>query len=32
MAKSLGLSLPGSEAAHRLFSEHDWRIVIDFEK
>ncbi|HEY2989353.1 MAG TPA: NAD(P)-dependent oxidoreductase, partial [Candidatus Binatia bacterium] len=32
MAKNVGLNLPGAEAAHRVFSEHDWRIVIDFEK
>jgi len=32
MAKSAGLTLPGAEAAHRVFSEKDWKIVIDFEK
>ena len=30
MAKSAGLSLPGAEAAHRVFSEKNWRIEIDF--
>jgi 3-hydroxyisobutyrate dehydrogenase-like beta-hydroxyacid dehydrogenase len=30
MAKSAGLALPGAEAAHRVFSEKDWKIVIDF--
>ncbi|MGH7767014.1 MAG: NAD(P)-dependent oxidoreductase [Candidatus Binatia bacterium] len=30
MAKSAGLALPGAEAAHRVFSENDWKIVIDF--
>jgi 3-hydroxyisobutyrate dehydrogenase-like beta-hydroxyacid dehydrogenase len=32
MAKTAGLSLPGAEAAHRVFSEKDWKIVIDFEE
>jgi 3-hydroxyisobutyrate dehydrogenase-like beta-hydroxyacid dehydrogenase len=32
MAKSAGLSLPGAEATHRVFSEKDWKIVIDFDK
>jgi 3-hydroxyisobutyrate dehydrogenase-like beta-hydroxyacid dehydrogenase len=31
MAKNAGLALPGAEAAHRVFSENDWKIVIDFE-
>jgi 3-hydroxyisobutyrate dehydrogenase-like beta-hydroxyacid dehydrogenase len=30
MAKNAGLALPGAEAAHRVFSEKDWKIVIDF--
>lgn len=30
MAKNAGLALPGAEAAHRVFSENDWKIVIDF--
>lgn len=29
MAKSLGLKLPGAEAAHRVFGERDWDVVID---
>ena len=32
MAKSAGINLPGAEAAHRVFSEKDWKIVIDFGK
>lgn len=32
MAEALGLKLEGNEAAHRVFSRHDWEIVIDFEK
>jgi len=32
MAEELGLELAGAEAAHRVFSGHDWEIVIDFEK
>ncbi len=32
MAKSVALSLPGAEVAHRIFSDHDWQIVIDFEE
>jgi len=32
MAEELGLKLVGTEAAHRVFSGHDWKIVIDFEK
>ena len=32
MANSLGISLPGTEAAHQVFSESNWRIVLDFEK
>lgn len=32
MAEELGLKLAGTEAAHRVFSGHDWEIVIDFEK
>ncbi len=30
MAKDAGLTLPGAEVAHRIFSDHDWDIVIDF--
>ena len=32
MAEELGLKLAGTEAAHQVFSRHDWEIVIDFEK
>jgi len=32
MAKDAGITLHGAEAAHRVFSEHDWQIVIDFEE
>jgi len=32
MAKEAGLTLHGAEAAHRVFSDHDWQIVIDFEE
>jgi len=32
MAKGAGLTLDGAEAAHRVFSDHDWQIVIDFEE
>lgn len=32
MAKEAGMTLHGAEAAHRVFSEHDWQIVIDFEE
>jgi 3-hydroxyisobutyrate dehydrogenase-like beta-hydroxyacid dehydrogenase len=31
MAKKAGVSLPGAEAAHRVFSAHDWEVVIDFD-
>jgi 3-hydroxyisobutyrate dehydrogenase-like beta-hydroxyacid dehydrogenase len=31
LAKKTGTSLPGAEAAHRVFSAHDWEVVIDFE-
>jgi 2-hydroxy-3-oxopropionate reductase len=31
MAEKLGLKLEGTEAAHRVFSRHDWEIVVDFE-
>jgi 3-hydroxyisobutyrate dehydrogenase-like beta-hydroxyacid dehydrogenase len=31
MAEKLGLKLEGTEAAHRVFSSHDWEIVIDFD-
>ena len=30
MAEGVGLSLPGAEAAHRVFNERNWQIVIDF--
>ncbi len=32
MAKEAGMTLHGAEAAHRVFSDHDWQIVIDFEE
>jgi 3-hydroxyisobutyrate dehydrogenase-like beta-hydroxyacid dehydrogenase len=32
MAKSVGLALPGGEAAHKIFSDQNWQIVIDFEE
>lgn len=32
MAKEAGIKLPGAEATQRIFSEHNWEIVIDFEK
>jgi 3-hydroxyisobutyrate dehydrogenase-like beta-hydroxyacid dehydrogenase len=31
MAQKLGLKLEGTEAAQRVFSNHDWNIVIDFD-
>jgi 3-hydroxyisobutyrate dehydrogenase-like beta-hydroxyacid dehydrogenase len=31
MAEQLGLKLPGTEAAHQVFSRHGWEIVIDFD-
>jgi 3-hydroxyisobutyrate dehydrogenase-like beta-hydroxyacid dehydrogenase len=31
MAEKLGLKLEGTEAAHRVFSSHDWEVVIDFD-
>ena len=31
MAGRLGVRLPGTEAAHELFSRHGWEIVIDFD-
>jgi 3-hydroxyisobutyrate dehydrogenase-like beta-hydroxyacid dehydrogenase len=31
MAQKLGLKLEGTEAAHRVFSNHDWDILIDFD-
>jgi 3-hydroxyisobutyrate dehydrogenase-like beta-hydroxyacid dehydrogenase len=31
LAKKTGTSLPGAEAADRVFSAHDWEVVIDFE-
>jgi 3-hydroxyisobutyrate dehydrogenase-like beta-hydroxyacid dehydrogenase len=32
MAQQAGITLRGAEAAHQIFSEHDWQVVIDFEK
>ena len=32
MANGAGLSLLGAEAAHRVFSEKNWQIAIDFEE
>lgn len=32
MAKSVGITLHGVEAAHRVFAEHDWQIVVDFKQ
>lgn len=32
MAQAAGLTLPGSEAAHKVFSDQNWQIVIDFEE
>jgi len=32
MAEAAGIVLPGTEVAHRVFSEHNFEIVIDFEK
>ncbi len=29
LAKELGITLPGAEAAHRVFSEQNWQVVID---
>jgi 3-hydroxyisobutyrate dehydrogenase-like beta-hydroxyacid dehydrogenase len=31
MAEEAGIKLPGTEAAHKVFSDHDWQISIDFE-
>jgi 3-hydroxyisobutyrate dehydrogenase-like beta-hydroxyacid dehydrogenase len=31
MAAQLGVKLPGTEAAHEVFSRHGWEIVIDFD-
>ena len=31
MAAAVGLALSGAEAAHRIFADHSWEIVIDFE-
>jgi 3-hydroxyisobutyrate dehydrogenase-like beta-hydroxyacid dehydrogenase len=30
-AKKAGLALPGAEATHRIFSDRDWEVVIDFD-
>jgi 3-hydroxyisobutyrate dehydrogenase-like beta-hydroxyacid dehydrogenase len=32
MAQAAGLTLPGGEAAHKVFSDQNWQIVIDFEE
>ena len=32
MAEQLGITLQGAEAAHRVFSEKDWNILIEFDK
>ncbi len=32
MAKELGMELPGAEAAHRVFSDCQWNVVIDFDE
>jgi 3-hydroxyisobutyrate dehydrogenase-like beta-hydroxyacid dehydrogenase len=31
MAQQLGITLRGVEAAHRVFSEHGWQLMVDFE-
>ena len=31
LAAAVGLTLPGAAAAHRIFADHGWEIVIDFE-
>ncbi len=31
MAAAVGLALSGAEVAHRIFADHSWEIVIDFE-
>lgn len=31
MAEQLGIDLPGTQAAHRVFARHNWEIVIDFD-
>jgi 3-hydroxyisobutyrate dehydrogenase-like beta-hydroxyacid dehydrogenase len=32
MAERFGLSLEGAKAADRIFSRHEWQVVIDFER
>jgi len=32
MAKEAGITLHGAEAAHRVFTDHNWQIEIDFEE
>lgn len=32
LAKNAGLSLPGAETTHRIFSDRDWEVVIDFDR
>ncbi len=32
LAKKLGISLQGAEAAHRVFSEQNWEVVIDSDE
>ena len=32
MAQQAGVTLRGAEVTHQIFSEHDWQVVIDFEK
>lgn len=32
MAQAAGVTLRATEAAHQIFSEHDWQVVIDLDK
>jgi 3-hydroxyisobutyrate dehydrogenase-like beta-hydroxyacid dehydrogenase len=32
MANKVSLTLPGAEVAHRIFSDHGWEIIIDFDE
>jgi hypothetical protein len=32
MAETLGLSLAGAQAAEQIFSRHNWRMEIDFDR
>jgi 3-hydroxyisobutyrate dehydrogenase-like beta-hydroxyacid dehydrogenase len=32
MAQAAGITLPGGAAAHKVFSDHNWQIVVDFEE